>query len=167
MQQFATSQTSIAANKLTFDDIKQSSATPHDASNSAFNTSIDSSRQDSDSQKSAFEDVLSKQEQSAQGKARHNSDLGESKSKEAVQQDVEQVNKSRSDEKSHESKESKLVDNKNASEQQVIPEKQRHSEVSNSDNIVEDFDWVTYVNKVKDLSAPAETIPNDLHIEGD
>ncbi len=34
-----------------------------------------------------------------------------------------------------------------------------------TENITDDFDWVAFVNQVKDLSAPSDSIPNDLYVE--
>ena len=109
MQQSATTQTSIAANQLPFEDVKLSSSAPRNISNLSF----DDNDQNESTQKSEFEEALARHEQSSQATA------------------------------------------KNA----VSGQKLR------TDNITDDFDWVAYVNKVKDLSGPSDIVPNDLYIE--
>jgi flagellar hook-length control protein FliK len=109
MQQSATTQTSIAANQLPFEDVKLSSSAPRNISNLSF----DDNAQNESTQKSEFEEALARHEQSSQATA------------------------------------------KNA----VSGQKLR------TDNITDDFDWVAYVNKVKDLSGPSDIVPNDLYIE--
>jgi len=109
MQQSATTQTSIAANQLPFEDVKLSSSAPRNISNLSF----DDNAQNESTQKSEFEEALARHEQSSQATA------------------------------------------KNAVSGQKLT----------TDNITDDFDWVAYVNKVKDLSGPSDIVPNDLYID--
>lgn len=214
MQQFATTQTSIAANKLPFEDVKLSSPVPREASSSSFENSA---------QKSAFEEALAKQEQSSRSSgnnARHDADRTSAKSdrskqsdaqdnaNEARQNSIDEANEEQNTiqrnkeiaETKAENKERQQADitEKNqyittakteqnigdagehgdAFEQQhtvaalinvnelSAKAKKESTELSlKADNITDDFDWVSYVNQVKDLSGSKDVIPNDLYIE--
>ncbi len=218
MQQFATTQTSIAANKLPFEDRKLSSSVPRDASSSSFESSA---------QKSAFEDALAKQEQSRhstrthegndkarndhpredsnrtsasstsvkQKEARDNAEAHRQKTIDEANEEHEIIERKRElAETKAESKERQQTDfaeqeqyiasaetEKNigeAVEQQragvaLINDKAMSTKVKNestdsslkAENITDDFDWVSYVNQVKDLSESKGVIPNDLYVE--
>lgn len=214
MQQFATTQTSIAANKLPFEDIQLSSAVSRDARSSSFENSA---------QKSAFEEALAKQEQSSRSSgnnARHDADRASAKSDRSKQSDAQdnanEARQKRMDEANEEqriiqrNKEMAATRAENKERQQTdINEKnqyiataktelnsvdagehgdvfeQQHSadalindnELSakakkestdpglKADNITDDFDWISYVNQVKDLSESKDVIPNDLYVE--
>jgi flagellar hook-length control protein FliK len=67
MQQFATTQTSIAANKLPFEDVKLSSSVPRNTSSSSF----DGNAHNDSTQKSAFEEALARHEKSSQPTAKN------------------------------------------------------------------------------------------------
>ncbi|AEP30457.1 flagellar hook-length control protein FliK [Brumicola nitratireducens] len=206
MQQFATTQTSIAANKLPFEDVKLSSAVSRDASSSSFENSA---------QKSAFEEALAKQEQSSRSSgnnARQDADRASAKSDRSKQSDAQdnanEVRQNSIDEANEEQRtiqrnkemaETKAEDK--ARQQTDITEKNQyiataktelntadaeehgeaalinHNELSanakkestdpslKAENITDDFDWVSYVNQVKDLSESKDVIPNDLYVE--
>lgn len=219
MQQFATTQTSIAANKLPFEDVKLSSSVSRDASSSSFENSA---------QKSAFEEALAKQEQSSRtsaNNARHDADRASAKSelsKQSEAQDsakgVRQNNIDDANEEQRTLQHNTIQRNKempvttadnNERQESNITEKNQaiaiakselstgdaaeHSETFEqshaaaavindselsekikqestepslkADNITDDFDWVSYVNQVKDLSESKGVIPNDLYVE--
>ncbi len=214
MQQFATSQTSIAANKLAFEDVKLSSSVPRDANNSSF---------ESRAQKSAFEDALAKQEQSSrssdnnarndagqtsvqserhqQSEAKNsanetrqnsidktsedkrtiqrNKGMAESnaESKERQQKDITEKNQlsvaATTETNIGEVSESIEGDDRKHIEAGYLDDKVLDSKTKNepidaalrAEHIADDFDWVSYVNQVKDLSAPKDIIPNDLYVE--
>jgi len=226
MQQFATTQTSIAANKLPFEDVKLSSPVSRDASSSSFENSA---------QKSAFEEALAKQEQSSRSSgnnARHDADRASAKSDRSKQNDAqdsanevrensiddakeEQVIIQRNKEiaaTKAENKERQQTDNTDKNQYIAIAKnelntgdaaeqeegqnigdagehgeafEQQHAAVAlindkelsakakkestdpslKADNITDDFDWVSYVNQVRDLSESKDVIPNDLYVE--
>jgi flagellar hook-length control protein FliK len=109
MQEFAATQTSIAANKLPYEDAKLSLPALGNISNSSF----DHNAQNEITQKSAFEEALARHEQLSQATA------------------------------------------KNAVSGQKL----------SGDNITDDFDWVAYVNQVKDLSEPSEVVLIDQYLK--
>jgi flagellar hook-length control protein FliK len=226
MQQFATTQTSIAANKLPFEDVKLSSSVPRDANNSSFESSA---------QKSAFEEALAKQEQSSRSSdnnasnsasnnasnSAHNNagqtsaqservkhSEARSSASEARQNSIDKANDEQRTiqrnremaETDAESKErqQKVITEKNqrsvaattetnigeasgiieGSDQQLVEAGllndkalggKSKNEITDAtlkaDHIEDDFDWVSYVNQVKDLSASKDLIPNDLYIQ--
>ena len=216
MQQFATSQTSIAANKLPFDDVKLSSSVPRDANNSSF---------ESGAQKSAFEDALAKQEQSSRSSdnnARDGAGQTSAQSDRAKQSEAKNsanetrqnsIDKARDEQRTiqrnremaetnAESKERQQKDitetnqlsvaattetNTGQVSESIEGNEQKHIEAGylddkildgktknepidaalKAEHIADDFDWVSYVNQVKDLSAPKDIIPNDLYVEGE
>jgi flagellar hook-length control protein FliK len=226
MQQFATTQTSIAANKLPFEDVKLSSPVSRDASSSSFENSA---------QKSAFEEALAKQEQSSRSSgnnARHDADRASAKSDRSKQNDAQdsanEVRKNSIDDAKEEqviiqrnkeiaatkaeNKERQQTDSTEKNQYIAIAQnelntgdaaeqeegqnigdagehgeslEQQHASVAlindkelsakakkestdpslKADNITDDFDWVSYVNQVKDLSESKDVIPNDLYVE--
>jgi flagellar hook-length control protein FliK len=209
MQQFATTQTSIAANKLPFEDVKLSSSVPHDTSSSSLNGRA----QNGSAQKSAFEEALARQEKSSSPGAQKGrndkenaaqrvaDDARNIQAKEARQdsvatpreqsrtnqqnRDVTETQAETDDRKQNEyAQQNKKMTNANAKltndkvqapQQQVdSPTLRDNSEIAlkpisnekiKTENITDDFDWVAFVNQVKDLSAPSDSIPNDLYVE--
>ncbi|PKH99772.1 flagellar hook-length control protein FliK [Glaciecola sp. 33A] len=202
MQQFATTQTSIAANKLPFEDVKLSSSVPHDTSSSSLNGSA---------QKSAFEEALARQEKSSSPSAQNGRNDKENaaqrvadeaknnQAKEARQdsvatpreqsranqqnRDVTETQAETDDRKQSEYAQqnkkmtnAKLTNDKVQAPQQQVdsPTLRDNSEIAvkpisnekiTAENITDDFDWVAFVNQVKDLSASSDSIPNDLYVE--
>ncbi|WP_412972751.1 flagellar hook-length control protein FliK [Glaciecola sp. MF2-115] len=207
MQQFASTQTSIAASKIPFEDVKQSST------NSSF---AESSPIAGNSPKSAFEEALSQHEQSNQSAAtRSRRASAESEKKleqrndqrEASMKEQERLKETAENNKQLSSEQtekdtnlkndakqtlqsSALADQGQTSKQngettveEVALSADKKSLLEGelkSSNITDDFDWVSYVNKVKDLSSTSgdasfddvssaaissHIIPNDLHTE--
>ncbi len=214
MQQFATTQTSIAANKLPFEDVKLSSSVPRDASSSSFENSA---------QKSAFEEALAKQEQSSRSSGnneRHDADRASAKSdrskqsdaqdsaKEARQNSIDEANEEQATIQRNKEMAATKAENKEQQQTDITEKnkyittakaelsaenakengdafKQQHAAAAlinenelsakakkestdpsqRADNITDDFDWVSYVNQVKDLSGSKGAIPNDLYVE--
>ena len=117
MQQFATTQTSIAANKLPFEDVKLSSPVSRDASSSSFENSA---------QKSAFEEALAKQEQSSRSSgnnARHDADRASAKSDRSKQNDAQ--------DSANEVRENSIDD---AKEEQVIIQRNKEIAATKAEN---------------------------------
>jgi len=200
MQQFATTQTNIAANKLPFEDVKLSSSASRNTSSSSF---------DGSAQKSAFEEALARQEQSSQSTAKNvrNEDENVFQRAESARNneanDARQDSIDRANERSQTRQDNKDLtqrraetnarqqsdntqQNKNIGNEHTLPvydteDEQGHAAVFNDDaaiaidvlsaqkltaeNITDDFDWVAYVNKVKDLSDSSDVTPIDLYIE--
>ncbi|MFQ3250110.1 MAG: flagellar hook-length control protein FliK [Glaciecola sp.] len=212
MQQFASTQTSIAASKIPFEDVKQSST------NSSF---AESSPIAGNSPKSAFEEALSQHEQSNQSAAtRSRRASAESERKleqrndqrEASMKEQERLKETAENNKQLSSEQTeKDINLKNDAKQTLqssaLADQGQTSKQSGettveevalsadkksllegelkSSNITDDFDWVSYVNKVKDLSSSSDgvsfddtsfddvssaaisshIIPNDLHTE--
>lgn len=263
MQQFATTQTSIAANKVPFEDVKLSSSVPRDANNSTF---------DNSSRKSAFEEALAKQEQSSQSnnKGANNDNASQradsiarnDAAKQARQQSVDRANEQQdarqrkqaqteqlddtrerqrseqaeqareqaqsqkaqtkatdakaaekaaentvqtnstsaeqaknnaANKSSSEDKNTEFADdiaragdknmethcedcdshsestdaeaNARSSHESLASQNTGKEQALDAQSITDDFDWVAYVNQVKDLSASSDIIPNDMHVE--
>jgi len=214
MQQFATTQTSIAANKLPFEDVKLSSSVPRDTNNSSFESSA---------KKSAFEEALARQEQSSRSSQNHvrddagqtsaqserakhneaknsasetrqnnldkandeqrtiqrNRDVAEAnaESKERQQNDITEKNQrsvaATTETNIGEASGSIEGDDQQFIEAGLLNDKALGGKSKNeitdatlkAEHIADDFDWVSYVNQVKDLSASKDVIPNDLYIE--
>jgi flagellar hook-length control protein FliK len=172
MQQFATTQTSIAANQLPFEDVKLSSPAPRNTSSS----SSDDNAQNDSTQKSAFEEALARHEQSSQSKARNLSDDNvtqraelsrNSEAKEARQDVIDRANEQS---KINRRNRDVVIEQPNAdinisNDDTVIAKNAVSGQKLPTENITDDFDWVAYVNKVKDLSGPSDIVPIDLYIE--
>nr|WP_297347843.1 flagellar hook-length control protein FliK [uncultured Glaciecola sp.] len=172
MQQFATTQTSIAANKLPFEDVKLSSPAPRNTRSSSF----DGNAQNESIQKSAFEEALARHAKSSQPTAKNlrdenvtqraesarNSEVKEARQDSidsaAEQSQIKQRNRDVVDERQN-------VDIDKSYEDTRIAKSSVSSQKLTAENIADDFDWVAYVNKVKDLSGPSDSLPIDLYIE--
>ncbi|GAC27148.1 flagellar hook-length control protein FliK [Brumicola pallidula] len=229
MQQFATTQTSIAANKLPFEDVKLSSSVPRDTSSSSFDRSAQNrsaqngsaqngSAQNGSAQKSAFEEALARQEQSSSTAAQNvrndknnvsqrvADDARKNEAKEARQDSVARASEQNStnqrnrdvaetraatndaqqneyaQQKEYAQQNNKIANvNAKPTNDEVKEQQQVDSSGSKDDTeitlsaisdekipakkITDDFDWVAFVNQVKDLSASSDSIPNDLYIE--
>jgi flagellar hook-length control protein FliK len=172
MQQFATTQTSIAANKLPTEAVTLSLSAPRNTSSSSF----DGNARNESPQKSAFEEALARHEKSSQPTAEqlrgdNSAQRAESskkcEAKEAMQDSIDSASEQRR---------TKLRNRDVVDEQQnVTVDKSPKDAALNkklisdkklrAENITDEFDWVAYVNKVKDLSGPSDIIPIDLYIE--
>ena len=172
MQQFATTQTSIAANKLPFDDVKLSSSAPRNTSSSSF----DVNAQNDSTQKSAFKEALARHEKSSQPTAENLLDdnlaqraelTRKREVKEARQDSVDRANEQSQIKRRNRDvvDEHQNVDFDKSPENAAIPKSLVSDKKRLAENITDDFDWVAYVNKVKDLSGPSDPVPIDLYIE--
>lgn len=172
MQQFATTQTSIAANKLPFEDVKLSSSAPRNTSSSSF----DVNAQNDSTQKSAFEEALARHEKSSQPTAENllddnlaqRAELSRKREvKEARQDTVDRANEQSQIKRRNRDvvDEQQNVDFDKSPEDAAIPKSLVSDKKRLAENITDDFDWVAYVNKVKDLSGPSDPVPIDLYIE--
>jgi flagellar hook-length control protein FliK len=214
MQQFATTPTSIAANKLPFEDVKLTSSVPRDTGNSALNGRA----QNGSAQKSAFDEALARQEKSSSTGAQNLRndqeneaqrvavDARNNQAKEARQESVatareqNRTNQHRTNQHNREVTETraetngrkqneyaqqnkkmtsvnaKLINDKAQAQQQQADNRELRDDgeialkpISTEklmvENITDDFDWVAFVNQVKDLSASSDSIPNDLYVE--
>ena len=172
MQQFATTQTSIAANKLPFDDVKLSSSAPRNTSSSSF----DVNAQNDSTQKSAFKEALARHEKSSQPTAENLLDdnlaqraelTRKREVKEARQDSVDRANEQSQIKRRNRDvvDEHQNVDFDKSPEDSAIPKSLVSDKKRLAENITDDFDWVAYVNKVKDLSGPSDPVPIDLYIE--
>ncbi|MFT7260228.1 MAG: flagellar hook-length control protein FliK [Glaciecola sp.] len=172
MQQFATTQTSIAANKLPFDDVKLSSSAPRNTSSSSF----DVNAQNDSTQKSAFKEALARHEKSSQPTAENLLDdnlaqraelTRKREVKEARQDSVDRANEQSQIKRRNRDvvDEHQNVDFDKSPEDAAIPKSLVSDKKRLAENITDDFDWVAYVNKVKDLSGPSDPVPIDLYIE--
>ncbi len=170
MQQFATTQTSIAANKLPFEDVKPSSLAPRNTSSSSF----DGNAQNDSTHKSAFEEALARHEKSSHLTAENSRDDNlaqqaesskKSEAKEARQDSIDKVN----EQSQTKPRNGDTVDEQQNIDKSIEDTAIRKSSVSGqkptAENITDDFDWVAYVNKVKDLSGPSDITPIDLYLE--
>jgi flagellar hook-length control protein FliK len=177
MQQFATTQTSIAANKLPFEDVKLSSSAPRNTSSSSFDgNSQNESTQNESIQKSAFEEALARHEKLTQPTAQNLCDdnlaqLAESskksETKEAKQDKTDKVHEQSQTKRRNRDvlDEQENVDTHKSLEDSAISKSSLSAQKLTVENITDDFDWVAYVNKVKDLSGPSDIVPIDLYIE--
>jgi flagellar hook-length control protein FliK len=177
MQQFATTQTSIAANKLPFEDVKLSSSAPRNTSSSSFDgNSQNESTQNESIQKSAFEEALARHEKLTQPTAQNLCDdnlaqLAESskksETKEAKQDKTDKVHEQSQTKRRNRDvlDEQENVDTDKSLEDSAISKSSLSAQKLTVENITDDFDWVAYVNKVKDLSGPSDIVPIDLYIE--
>jgi flagellar hook-length control protein FliK len=177
MQQFATTQTSIAANKLPFEDVKLSSSAPRNTSSSSFDgNSQNESTQNESIQKSAFEEALARHEKLTQPTAQNLCDdnlaqLAESskksETKEAKQDKTDKVHEQSQTKRRNRDvlDEQENVDTGKSLEDSAISKSSLSAQKLTVENITDDFDWVAYVNKVKDLSGPSDIVPIDLYIE--
>jgi flagellar hook-length control protein FliK len=172
MQQFATTKTSIAANKLPFEDIKLSSPAARNTSSSSF----DGNAQNESIQKSAFEEAFARHEKSSQSTSKNirddnlaqRAELSRNNEAKEVRQDsidraneqsqTRRLNKGVVDEQQH-------VDIDKSHEDTALAKSPVSGQKLIAENITDDFDWVAYVNKVKDLSGPSDILPIDLYIE--
>jgi len=172
MQQFATTQTSIAANKLPFEDVKLSSSAPRNTSSSSF----DVNAQNDSTQKSAFKEALARHEKSSQPTAENLLDdnlaqraelTRKREVKEARQDSVDRANEQSQIKRRNRDvvDEHQNVDFDKSPEDAAIPKSLVSDKKRLAENITDDFDWVAYVNKVKDLSGPSDPVPIDLYIE--
>ena len=172
MQQFATTQTSIAANKLPFEDVKLSSSAPRNTSSSSF----DVNAQNDSTQKSAFKEALARHEKSSQPTAENLLDdnlaqraelTRKREVKEARQDSVDRANEQSQIKRRNRDvvDEHQNVDFDKSPENAAIPKSLVSDKKRLAENITDDFDWVAYVNKVKDLSGPSDPVPIDLYIE--
>jgi flagellar hook-length control protein FliK len=170
MQQFATTQTSIAANKLPFEDVKLSSSVPRNTSSSSF----DGNAHNDSTQKSAFEEALARHEKSSQPTAKNLYDDNVTQRTESANKNEAKDAKQDCIHKTNEQCQTKPRNGDAVDEQQnidkniedtAIPKSSISGQKPSAENITDDFDWVAYVNKVKDLSGPPDIVPIDLYIE--
>ncbi len=182
MQQFATTQTTIAANKPQFEDTSLSSVALRDSNKASFGSS-----EENKSQKSAFENALAQHERSSSRRSQDSRDETEK----SLQANSISERNAKQTAKVSEQKNTILEERAEKKSQAVAADRQQGSDtISNAedttqrtknmqlradsapteteqtlDNLSDDFDWVAYVNQVKDLSASSDIVPNDLYIE--
>lgn len=201
MQQFATTQTSIAASKLPFEDVQQSSPIARGANGSTFNNNTQNDSKNvaqnhansdvkNDTQKRAFEDALARQEQRSQNEAR--GARAEADTRHEASSDVQKNSNERNEDSKRE--DSKRIVQRNSIDEAQQTDDFAKANAASSDtkpktigikddaevslasdlanratpideNLADDFDWVAYVNQVKELTAASDNIPNDLHIK--
>ncbi|MFT5712172.1 MAG: flagellar hook-length control protein FliK, partial [Glaciecola sp.] len=127
-------------------------------------------------QKSAFEEALARHEKLTQPTAQNLRDdnlaqLAESskksETKEAKQDKTDKVHEQSQTKRRNRDvlDEQENVDTGKSLEDSAISKSSLSAQKLTAENITDDFDWVAYVNKVKDLSGPSDIVPIDLYIE--
>ncbi|MFT5277972.1 MAG: flagellar hook-length control protein FliK, partial [Granulosicoccus sp.] len=182
MQQLATTQTTIAANKPQFEDTSLSSAALRDSSKASFGSS-----EENKSQKSAFENALAQHERSSSRRSQDSRDEAEkslqansisernAKQTANVSEQKNTIIEERAEKKSHAAEADRKEGSDTISNTEDTSQRTKNMQLradsapteteQTLDNLSDDFDWVAYVNQVKDLSASSDIVPNDLYIE--